>query len=189
MALTTTLRRASRLPAVRRLRPLWWPLLIRLRHLWLLPGSLPGLAGNPGRRALLQEMRAFVRQLPDRMRVPLPEVMAQLTAEDSPARPEKEQERVIRDLADLATLLERRSPLGVCLRRSLTRYYFLRRAGLPVAVHFGARFVDGKPDRAITGHAWLTLDGKAYYEPGVNWRGFTVVFSFPPNDEETSHEP
>ncbi len=94
-------------------------------------------------------------------------------------RPDAKTEKVTRNLADLAVLLHRRSPLGLCLRRSLTRYYFLRRAGLPLHVHFGARIINGKPDREITGHAWLTLDGKPYHEPGKNWRGFTVMLTFP----------
>jgi hypothetical protein len=86
---------------------------------------------------------------------------------------------LIRNLADLAALLDRRSPLGLCLRRSLTRYYFLRRAGVPVAVQFGAKFSGGQPDRNVNGHAWLTLNGAPYFEDDENWRGFTVMFGFP----------
>jgi hypothetical protein len=84
----------------------------------------------------------------------------------------------------LAALLDRRSPLGLCLRRSLTRYHFLRRIGVPVVLQFGAKFVAGKPDREVTGHAWLTLNGRPYYEANENWRGFAVMFSFPnPNSQ------
>lgn len=85
----------------------------------------------------------------------------------------------MREIVDIAALLNRRSPLGLCLRRSMTRYYFLRRAGLPVEVKFGARFKDGKSDRQVTGHAWLTLNGQPYYEADENWREFTVMLTYP----------
>lgn len=126
-------------------------------------------------------MRGFVRNLPNVLKAPLPDALRQITpAADSIG----ETERNVRNLADVAALLDRQSPLGLCLRRSLTRYHFLRRAGVPVAVRFGAKFVQGKPDREISGHAWLTLHGAPYYEDGENWRGFTVMVSFPQDDSE-----
>lgn len=85
----------------------------------------------------------------------------------------------VRRLADLTALLDRRSPFGLCLRRSLLRYHFLRRAGVPVAVQFGARFKAGQPDRDVTGHAWVALDGQPYFEDGENYRGFRVMLSYP----------
>jgi hypothetical protein len=156
----------------------------RVRHWWLALITLPGLIVSPHRRALLREMRGFVRNLPTALQAPLPTAL-QLTPASSSS---SESERTIRDLADLAALLDRRSPLGLCLRRSLTRYHFLRRAGVPVALQFGAKFKDGKPDREISGHAWLTLDGRIYHEDGENWRGFTVMLSFPQPDVKTSME-
>lgn len=150
-----------------------------MKNIWILPASLPGLITDPEQRALFREAQAFVRNLPERLKEPLPVAIKRLEEGGKTERPSPEMERTTRNLADLAILLHRRSPLGICMRRSLTRYYFLRREGLPLQVHFGAKFVDGKPDREITGHAWLTLDGKAYYEPGKNWRGFKVMLSFP----------
>jgi hypothetical protein len=88
-------------------------------------------------------------------------------------------EDTIRNFADLAALLDRRSPLGLCLRRSLTRYHFLRQADVPVVIRFGAKFVNGIADREIAGHAWLTLNDSPYYEEDENWRGFTVMMSYP----------
>ena len=148
----------------------------RLRHIWLALITLTGLIVSRRQRARFREMRAFVRSLPAELKAPLPAALQQITPT---AGSTVETERNIRDLADLTALLERRSPLGLCLRRSLTRYHFLRRAGLPVAVRFGARFVDGKPDREITGHAWLTLDGHPYHEADENWRGFNVMITWP----------
>ena len=148
----------------------------RLRHLRLALAALPGLMIPARRRALFREMRNFTRSLPATLKSPLPVAMQQITPLPPPSG---DSEHVVRDLADLAALLERRSPLGLCLRRSLTRYHFLRRAGVPVVVRFGAKFVDGKPDREITGHAWLTLDGHPYHEVDENWRGFTVIITWP----------
>jgi Transglutaminase-like superfamily len=176
---STSLRRVSRLPGLRHLRPYWRSFYFRLRNLMVLPASLPGLIRNPQQRALFRETRAFIRALPEKLQEPLPIAIKRLDGAVTAERPSPQTEKVTRNLADLAVLLYRRSPLGLCLRRSLTRYYFLRREGLPLQVHFGARFVDGKPDREITGHAWLTLDDKPYYEPGKNWRGFTVMLTFP----------
>jgi hypothetical protein len=147
----------------------------------VLPVSLPGLIRDPQQRALFRETQAFIRALPERLQEPLPIAIMRLNGNMPAERPSPQTEKTTRNLADLAVLLHRRSPLGICLRRSLTRYYFLRRAGLPLQVHFGARFLDGKPDREITGHAWLTLDDQPYHEPGKNWRGFTVMLSFPSN--------
>src|SRR5437016_3338811 len=130
-------------------------MLTRLRHwatgltalIWLLP---------PRRRALWKEMRAFMRDLPKVLESPLPQALAALT----PASPDLAfSASTVRLLADAAALFERRSPLGLCLRRSLIRYHFLRRAGVPLVLNFGARFRAGQPDREVTGHAWVTLNG------------------------------
>src|SRR5436309_3307626 len=47
-----------------------------------------------------------------------------------------------------------------CLVRGTTLYYFLRRAGLDVALWFGVGYVDGK----LAGHCWLMKDGEPYLE-------------------------
>ena len=155
----------------------------RLRNLLLALAALPGLLVDARQRRLFAEMRAFCRRLPAALAAPLPEVLASFTPPTSdlqlPTSDFLLPTSTIRRLADVAALLDRRSPLGVCLRRSLTRYHYLRRAGLPVFVQFGARFVRGQPDREIAGHAWLTLDGQPYFEDGENYRGFTVMMTFP----------
>jgi hypothetical protein len=124
-------------------------------------------------------MAAFGRRLSHELEAPLPTAMSRLTPPAAEHRPAASDELTLLRLADLAALNGRRTGLGLCLRRSLIRYHYLRRAGLPVTIHFGARFVEGKPDRQVTGHAWLTLDGRPYHEAGGNWRGFTVMISFP----------
>jgi len=49
-----------------------------------------------------------------------------------------------------------------CLTLGLTRYYFLRRAGMDVSLHFGMGRVGEKG--SFDGHCWLTQDGEPYYE-------------------------
>lgn len=149
----------------------------RVRHVWLALTLMPGLLISSQRRQRLSEMRAFCRALPQKLSGNLTAALQQLTP---PQQPEAHEGlNTLRKLADFAALLERNSPLGLCLRRSLTRYYFLRRAGLPVAVQFGAKFSSGQPDRNVNGHAWLTLNGQPYFEETEDWRGFTVMFGFP----------
>jgi hypothetical protein len=134
--------------------------------------------GGPARRQLWADMRRYTRGLPAKLNAPLPQAVASETpqAADLPLPPE-----IIRDMADAAALLERGSPLGLCLRRSMLRYHYLRRAGLPLVLNFGARFKQGRADREITGHAWVTLDGQPYHEDGENYQDFTVMLRFPAN--------
>jgi hypothetical protein len=86
-----------------------------------------------------------------------------------------------RQLADLAALLDRRSPLGLCLRRSLLRYRYLHELNVPVTILFGAKFAPGAmPDKkTVTGHAWLVLGERPYHEDDENWQGYTVMLRWP----------
>jgi hypothetical protein len=154
-------------------------MLTRLRHWALGVRALVALAlSGPARRELWAEMRRYARGLPGALAGPLPQVVA---AQTPTAADLAQPPSAVRDLADTAALFERSSPLGLCLRRSMLRYHFLRRAGLPLVINFGARFKGGQADREITGHAWVTLDGQAYHEDGENYQGFTVMLRFPEN--------
>jgi len=158
-------------------------MIARLRHMWLALRLAPRLLADPALRQRLQEMRRFTRDLPAALKAPLLDALRRATP-DRVSVPESE--RDLRDLADLAALLDRASPLGLCLRRSLTRYHFLRRSGIPVTLHFGARFVNGQADREVTGHAWLVLNGVPYHEDSDNWRGYSVMLSYPQEDRVTA---
>lgn len=153
----------------------------RLQHWQLAVGCLPTLLSQSSQRSLLAEMRQLCRQLPALLEQPIPEAMAELTP-NGDKRP-LPNEATTRHLSDLAALLERRSPLGLCLRRSLVRYHYLRQLDVPVTVHFGAKFVPGQSQRQVTGHAWLMRDGRPYYEAEENWRDFTLMFTWPPQGE------
>jgi hypothetical protein len=150
-------------------------MLTRLRNLLLFLSTVVLLL-HPARRRLWREMRAYLRRLPAALAAPLP---AALAAQTPAAVDISEEHDALRRLADSAALLDRRSPLGLCLRRSLVRYHYLRRAGLPLEIRFGARFTGGHADRDVTGHAWVELDGEPYYEDGENYSGFTVMLRYP----------
>ncbi|MGB1250824.1 MAG: lasso peptide biosynthesis protein [Candidatus Promineifilaceae bacterium] len=148
----------------------------RVRNIWLLLRLLPALATNARQRALLREMMAFVRQLPAMMQQPLPDAMRSVTVAHDTG------DLVIgsvRDLADLASVLERRSLPGICLKRSLTRYRYLHDR-LPLGVVFGAKLVKGAAKRDLAGHAWLELDGRAWFESAEYYEHFTPLFRWPP---------
>ncbi len=155
-------------------------MLVRLRHLWLALTTLTVLLFDAQQRRLFADMRAFARCLPAALEAPLAQALASFIP---PATDPRLPTSVLRRLADLTALLDRGSPLGLCLRRSLVRYHFLRRAGLPLVLNFGARFKGGVADREITGHAWLTLEGEPYFEEGENYRGFTAMLRYPQGGE------
>lgn len=153
----------------------------RLRHFWLGLRLLPSLLLHPQQRQLLAEMRALSHQLPIILKQPIPQAMAQLENwEEERPFPLPSQTKT-RQLADLAALLDRRSPLGLCLRRSLLRYYYLHQLNVPLTVLFGAKFAPGEAPhtKKVTGHAWLTLGERPYHEDEENWRGYTVMLRWP----------
>jgi len=156
-------------------------LFTRLRHLWLGLRLLPGWLSNAHQRQLLAEMREVGCQLPEILKQPIPQAMAQLETmarqRPFPLPPENK----TRQLADLAALLDRHSPLGLCLRRSLLRYCYLYELGVPVTVTFGAKFATGEAPGAkkIVGHAWLVLGERPYHEDDENWQGYTTMLRWP----------
>lgn len=81
--------------------------------------------------------------------------MADLNTESCLELPDHQTEKTVRNMADFAVQICRQLTIGFCHQRSITRYYFLRRAGLPVIVHFGARLAE-ENSLGLTGHAWLT---------------------------------
>jgi transglutaminase superfamily protein len=74
-------------------------------------------------------------------------------------------------------VLARRLPLvrHTCLTRSVTRYYFLRRAGADVELVFGL----GKVGGSYEGHCWVMRDGEPYREQMDPRPIFTPVYAIP----------
>jgi hypothetical protein len=132
---------------------------------------------SPDRRVLLRRMIAFEKTLPARFDQPLPVMMADLTP-DTRSESSLPADQV-RQLADAVAAWRFQSPLGICLRRSLVRYHFLREMGVPVAIVFGARIKRESEGGGVGGHAWLTLNGRPYYEDPQNYRDFVTMFTYP----------
>jgi hypothetical protein len=72
------------------------------------------------------------------------------------------------------------SPLvrPTCLTRGVTHFFFLRRAGLPVSLCFGAATQDGKLVQA-NGHCWLVKDGEPFLENSDPRKQFLTIYSLP----------
>ena len=65
-----------------------------------------------------------------------------------------------------------------CLTRGLTRYYFLRRAGVDVTLRFGARCRNGELMPAA-GHCWLEQGGEPFLESGNPYRYCVPIYTLP----------
>jgi len=140
--------------------------------------SVGALPSATSRHVLLEAWR-IERSLPRWFtNEPLPQLMRHLDEESHVPSPLLDRDSLTR-LADAAVGLDYASPLGICLRRSLVRYVLLRRAGVGVGVHFGARKEATAGRSRIAGHAWLTLDGRPYAEQPENYQGFAVIYSYP----------
>lgn len=130
---------------------------------------------SPDLRPLLPAIWRWSRALPARYEAqPLPDFLAAITppAPDLAVDPER-----LRALIDALARLDRRSPFGLCLRRSLWRYHWLRRAGLPLGILFGVRLRGPhEPMGGIAGHAWNTLHGEPWHERPADTQGFTVIY-------------
>ncbi len=137
---------------------------------------------SPPRRYLLRRMMRFANELPPKFNQPLPVMMSGFTPGPVPASPMSLAE--IRRMADAVAALPFYSELGYCLRRSLLRYYFLREAGVPVNIVFGARLKDESEGGGIGGHAWLTLHNSPYHEEAIDYQGFVPVYVYPENSAQ-----
>jgi hypothetical protein len=146
--------------------------LIRLRR-GIRHGATLALAlARTAQRRLVREALLLARTLPGLLDQPLPQALAALTPAPEPSELDND---TIRAIVDGVAAFGAGRPLGICLRRSLLRYYFLRRAGLPVTVVFGAR----RRGDGIGGHAWLVLNGAPYHELPEHYREFAVMFAYP----------
>jgi hypothetical protein len=65
-----------------------------------------------------------------------------------------------------------------CLTRGVTRYFFLRRAGVNLGLCFGAAWRQGELIQA-PGHCWLVKDSKPYLELSDPLLCFVPIYSLP----------
>ncbi len=165
-----------------------WPLVPTSQRTWRGVQALLTLAGayaDPDLRPLIPAIRQLAAGLPARHdALPLPEFLAELTpaAADLTAL---DHDR-LRGLVDALARSDRRHPFGLCLRRSLLRYHFLRRAGLPLGITFGVRIRQPHEPPGLAGHAWNTLGGRPWRENEEDYRGFTVLYVWPPEPHQAA---
>lgn len=97
------------------------------------------------------------------------------------SRPGRRARRSPAHVAEIVGRVERalalRTPLApaTCLTRGFSRFFFLRRAGIDVALAFGV----GRTDAAYTGHCWLELDGAPILERSDPRPAFVEFFRIP----------
>lgn len=63
-----------------------------------------------------------------------------------------------------------------CLTRGLTLFWFLRRAGFEVELHFG---LDPDDPVSVEGHCWLALDGDPFLEKVDPRPRFAEIYRLP----------
>lgn len=116
----------------------------------------------PSRGLLFLRIFAFAAVIPLLMRLRVAQVAAIVESgrKPQPADPEL----VKRIVAYVEIAIRKGQPLvrSTCLTRGLARYYFLRRAGLDVSLHFGIGRT-GK-EKEFSGHCWLMKEGQPYLE-------------------------
>jgi hypothetical protein len=152
-----------------------------LHELLRLPAALTTLARtalSADGRAMMREIRQLQAALPHLMAThALPELLQTLT----PSSPDWQgrEEAQVRALVDAMARADLASPLGLCLRRSLLRYHFLLRVGIPLTIVLAMRKRrEGEPP-GLAGHAWNELHGAPYHEREEDMLGFTVVYRWP----------
>lgn len=64
---------------------------------------------------------------------------------------------------------------GLCLKKSLILYRFLRENGIDVKINIGFKSMSKK----VRGHAWLTLHGRPYLTPQRVVEKFNPCFIYP----------
>jgi hypothetical protein len=149
------------------------------------------LAGAPGDRAAWREhlSAAWLATRVAWLALALPPQLrgtsaVRVAARLAPRRPGGE--RRPRSLAAATWLADRlinRLPWqygGHCVRRSLLLYYAATRSGYPAEIVFGVR----REGAALSGHAWLELDGLPFLEPITEpHQAFVEMQRWPPSSK------
>jgi len=63
-----------------------------------------------------------------------------------------------------------------CMKQAVLLFHFLRKWGYAVQLHFGVARVDD----ALSGHAWIDLDGEPFAEYEDPRTKYQVTYSYPP---------
>jgi hypothetical protein len=131
---------------------------------------------GPAELAQLIRIGAFAATVPALMRLPLPRVAVLVTQPPRRRSPEgAEIERLDRLIA-LAPRIGAPMVKAGCLTRGVTLFWFVRRAGLDVELHFG---LDPSGQDQTDGHCWLTLDGEPFLEKQDPRPRFADLYRWP----------
>jgi len=131
---------------------------------------------RPGNLMLFLQVLGLVVGMPLLLRVlPFRRLLVFLTP-DKPRSLSREKAELAIQYTDILLGLNLPGCGRNCLRRTLVLYHFLRRAGLGVRVNLGVKY---EPGKRLSGHGWLTVDGKTYLEQGEPERSFQLIYSYP----------
>jgi len=110
--------------------------------------------------ALFLRVLTFAAALPYFLRLRISTVARLLEPGTNPSAVPEEKVRRIISYVEIAIRSGKPLVRSGCLTRGLTRYYFLRRAGLDVTLCFGM----GRHDTDVLAHCWLVRNGKPFLE-------------------------
>ena len=103
---------------------------------------------------------AFAAVVPFLLRLKLPRLARILEPGSDPTAVGENRVKTIAGYVEIAIRCGKPFVRPGCLTRGLTRYYFLRRAGLDVALCFGM----GRLGKGFMGHCWLEKAGEPFLE-------------------------
>jgi hypothetical protein len=122
---------------------------------------------------LLARVSVFAAAVPALLRLSLPRLATLLVRPTSSRAPDPQTLARLERVVTLAPRIAHPVVRSGCLTRGLTLYWFLRRAGLDVQLHFG---LESDTENMRYGHCWLTLDGEPYLEQQDPRRRFTDIY-------------
>lgn len=132
------------------------------------------LLNKPVEGFLFVRIFLFAISVPALMLWKLPRLRILMEPSNPIAVPEPARIQQIATCVEYVLLAARPLVRPGCLTRGLTRYYFLRRAGLDVKLCFGI----GKVNDKFVGHCWLLKDGKPFMEKRDPAPVFKEVYAF-----------
>jgi hypothetical protein len=125
---------------------------------WFQPSNLFAHIGDV---LFVLRVAALAAVVPLLMRLPLDRLRTVLEPRRVPLSVDPARQQHVLDLVNLVVERGRRVLRTTCLTRGVARYYFLRRAGMNVALAFGV----GHPAQMdAAGHCWLVKDGQPFLE-------------------------
>lgn len=130
---------------------------------------------RPAEYWLLVRLGCFAALAPLLMRLKLPYTARLLTPRRFVATPDPVQVQRLITCMEAVLLVGQPLLQKRCLTRGVTLYYFLRRLGLEVELHFGVRY----EQELFTAHCWLVKDNEPFAEAGDPRLLFTPTYKFP----------